>query len=67
MKEEQTPFNKFLAGSNELYEAVLAEVIDDLYLTYKPSFVDWEKKTHKLGWFKEAVKQRFHEALSRTK
>lgn len=44
-------------------EGILAEVIDDLYLMYKRSFVDYKNKTHKLGWFKEKVKRNFHMRL----
>lgn len=44
-------------------EQILAEVIDDLYLEMKPTFVDYKNQTHQLGYYKERVKQRFHERL----
>lgn len=47
----------------EEFEMILAEVIDDLYLQYKPNFCDWENRTHKLGWFKEGIKAKMHERL----
>lgn len=40
-------------------EEALAEVIDMLYLQHKQNFCDYENKTHKLGWFKEQVKEKF--------
>ena len=51
--------------TNNEIEQLLAEVIDDLYLMYKGSFVDYKNKTHKLGWFKEAIKSHFHNRLEK--
>jgi hypothetical protein len=47
----------------EKYEIILAEVIDDLYIKYKPDFCDYKNRTHKLGWFKEQIKAEFHNRL----
>lgn len=44
-------------------EQILAEVIDDIYLDMKEGFVDYENQTHQLGYYKERVKQKFHERL----
>ena len=47
----------------EKIEMILAEVIDDLYLSMKEDFVDYKNETHKLGWYKESVKNLFHEKI----
>ena len=44
-------------------EIALAVVIDNLYVKVKQNFVDYDARTHKLGYFKELVKANFHEAL----
>jgi len=49
----------------ELFEAIHAVVIDTVYLQYKDGFCDYENHTHKLGFFKEEVKRKFHEALNK--
>lgn len=46
--------------STEKAEAILAEVIDDLYIEMKENFVDYDNQTHKLGMFKEEIKRRFN-------
>jgi hypothetical protein len=48
-------------------EKVLAIIIDKIYLRMKDDFCDYENKTHKLGWFKELVKDEFHKALTEEK
>ena len=48
---------------NEEFEMLLAEVIDDLYIKYKPGFCDYENKTHKLGMFKEQIKYEINKRL----
>lgn len=45
-------------------EIILAEVIGDLYVKYKPGFVDYENRTHKLGWFKEEIKSEFNRRIN---
>jgi len=44
-------------------EMLLAVVIDNLYIRMLPNFVDYQEKTHKLGFFKELVKRDFHTSL----
>ena len=46
----------------EKSEQILAEVIDSIYLEIKEDFVD-ENGTHRLGEFKERVKQEYHNKL----
>lgn len=41
-------------------EIILAEVIDELYIRYKPKFAG---KPHHLGSFKEGIKAFFHQRL----
>lgn len=44
--------------ANEM-EGNLAIILGDLYLEMKAHFVDYEKQTHKLGRYKERVKDVF--------
>jgi len=53
----------FIGNTHILYESILAEVIDDIYLEMKEDFVDYKNGTHKLGMFKELVKTEFHNKL----
>ena len=65
------PIKTFIAEQNKVllekvvdeFESIHAGVIDTIYLQYKRDFVDWENKTHKLGWFKENVKQLYYLSL----
>jgi len=47
----------------KLFEQVLAEVIDDLYLEFKKDFCG-KDRPHKLGIFKEQIKNNVHKKLS---
>ncbi len=47
----------------DIFESLLAEVVDDLYLEHKPNFCDYKNKTHKLGWFKEKIKMEISERI----
>lgn len=42
----------------------LAFIIDGLYLEMKDGFCDYENKTHKLGFFKERIKQEVDKFLT---
>ena len=53
----------FIKNTNILYENILSEAIDDIYLIMKKDFVDYKNGTHKLGMFKELVKMEFHNKL----
>ena len=53
----------FIKNTNILYENILSEAIDDIYLIMKKDFVDYKNGTHKLGMFKELVKTEFHNKL----
>ena len=58
-------YNRGKAEALEEVESILAEVIDHLYLQYKPNFCDWDNKTHLLGQFKETVKLNFHVQITK--
>lgn len=47
----------------ELSEITLARIIDDLYLEHKDDFVDYQNRTHKLGWFKEQIKAEYNKKI----
>jgi len=53
----------FIKNTNILYENILSEAIDDIYLIMKKDFVDYKDGTHELGMFKELVKIEFHNKL----
>jgi hypothetical protein len=48
----------------EQAEEVLADIIDTVYLSMKEDFVNYEDKTHKLGFFKENVKLLYNQRMA---
>ena len=68
MKKESNPIDYAINETQRMAfnysEKVLAVVIDTIYQRLKDNFVDYENKTHKLGWFKELVKEEFHNELN---